>query len=128
MPQINSLKKQLTNVSIFTKILTDDIFNDMRFVQLMNLLIQSDNLHNFTYCFYCDHSSLRTNIFVPVFHTIYLGCQKNNVLLGNHEDLWITNIFKQNNYYVLSNKDDPFDYHAHKVSRINNIKEIDGVI
>lgn len=128
MQQTNLLKKPLANISIFTKTLTDEIFKDMRFVQLMNLLISSDNLYNFTYCFYADSSILKTNIFVPVFHTIYLGCQKNNVLITDHNDLWLTNIFKHNDYYILYNKEDKFDYHAHNVKVINNIKEIDGVL
>lgn len=128
MQSQNLSKKSLTNISIFTKHLTDEIFKDFRFVQLMNLLIKSENLDKFTYCFYCDSSMVKTNIFIPVFHTMYMSCRTNNVLIKDHNDLWIKDVFKHNKYYVLKNEEDTFNYDIVGVTKINDIKEIAGVL
>lgn len=128
MQSVNLSKTLPINISIFVKRLTDEIFDDMRFVQLMNLLIKSENIHKYSYCFYCDSSMIKTNLFIPVFHTVYLGCQTNNVLIKDSNDLWIKDIFKHNKYYVLSQEKDNFDYNAHGIIKIDNIKEIEGVL
>lgn len=128
MQSTSSLKKYPIKLGIFTKTLTDNIFEDMRFVQLMNLLVQSDSVYKYSYCFYCDNSLIKTNIFIPVFHSVYMACQTNNIIINNSDDIWLTNIFKHNKYYVLSSKTDDFDYKSYGVNVIDNIKDIDGVI
>lgn len=128
MQPTNSLKKSPTNISLFSMSVTDEIFKDPRFVQLMNLLIKDKNLTDYTYCIYCDNSFLRTSLFVPIFHTIYLSCSNNNVIIGNDKDLWILEIFPNNNYYILNNTEDTFDYSSYKIQKIDTIKEIPGVI
>lgn len=128
MQSTNLSKKSPINISIFNKTLTDSIFEDMRFVQLMNLLIKAENVHKYSYCFYCDSAMLKTNLFIPVFHTIYMSCQNNNVLIKDHHDIWLKDIFKNNKYYVLSAPKDDFDYAAHGITRIEDIKQIDGVL
>lgn len=122
--QSQSLLKNTINISIFTKVLTDDIFEDMRFVQLMNLLIKKKNVHQYTYCVYCDSNLIKTNIFIPIFHTMYLSCQNNNVLIKDQNDLWLADIFKNNQYYVLKNQEDEFDYSNTPIKTINDIKEL----
>lgn len=122
--QSQSLLKNTINISIFTKVLTDDIFEDMRFVQLMNLLIKKQNVHQYTYCVYCDSNLIKTNIFIPIFHTMYLSCQNNNVLIKDQNDLWLADIFKNNQYYVLKNQEDEFDYSNTQIKTINDIKEL----
>lgn len=125
--QSTNLSNKHTNISIFSRILSDDIFQDFRFVQLMNMLIKIENKHKYSYCFYCDQNALKTNIFIPVFHTMYLGCQNNNVLIRNSEDLWLLDIFKNNKYFVLENKEDIFDYEKLGIKKINSIQEIESL-
>ena len=128
MQLINSSNKHTVNISIFDRILDDRIFQDFRFVQLMNMLINIKDKHKYSYCFYCDQSALKTNIFIPIFHTMYLSCQNNNVLIKNHEDVWLSDTFKNNKYFVLRNKDDNFDYANHNIKVIDNIQEIEGLL
>jgi hypothetical protein len=127
MQSTNLLKKHI-NISIFSRTLSEDIFQDVRFVQLMNILLQTKNKHRYSYCFYCDQYVLKTNIFIPIFHTMYLACENNNVLIKNSEDLWIVDTFKNNNYFVLENREDMFDYEKSGVKKIKNIKDIEGLI
>ena len=128
MQSINSSKKFPINISIFDSVLTDSVFQDMRFVQLMNLLIQSENVHKYSYCFYCDSAMVKTNLFIPVFHTVYLSCQNNNVLIKDQKDIWLKDIFKNNKYYVLASPKDEFDYTSCGITKIEDIKQIDGVL
>ena len=127
MQQTNLLKKSPINISLFTHTLTDDIFKDMRFVQLMNLLIKSENLYRYHYCIFCDSSLIKTNIFIPIFHTIYMSCKTNNILLNNQTDSWITEIFPNNKYYMLINEENNTFAHS-SINMIDNIKDIPGVL
>lgn len=126
MQSTNLSNKHIINISIFEKTLTDSIFQDFRFVQLMNLLIKTVDKHKYSYCFYCDTDALKTNIFIPIFHTMYLSCQNNNVLIKDSNDLWLIDEFKNNKYFVLKNEKDTFDYTAKGVKIIENIKEIEA--
>lgn len=128
MQSVNLSKTSPINISIFNKILTDEIFEDIRFMQLLSLLINTENICRYTYCFYCDSSSIKTNLFVPVFHTIYLASQTNNVLIKDHNDIWLKDIFKHNKYYILSSSEDDFDYAAHGIEKIEDIRHIGGVL
>lgn len=128
MQSTNLSNKHITNISIFSRFLGDEIFQDFRFVQLMNMLIKQNEKHRYSYCFYCDQCLLKTNIFIPVFHTMYLACQNNNVLIKNHEDLWLLDTFKNNKYFVLKNSEDSFDYSAHGVMVIDSIHQIGGLV
>ena len=119
------LSKNLTNISIFCQTLTDEIFEDLRFVQLMNLLISKPDLYNYSYTFYCDVCEIKTNLFIPVFHTSYLGSQTNNVLIKTSEDSWLTEIFRHNKFYILKDHiEDNFDYKAHNINIINHINDL----
>lgn len=124
MTLTSSLKKSITDISIFSRILTDDIYDDPRFEQLMNLLYDKENLYKYTYCFYCDESHIKNNLFIPVFHTAHLSCKNNNVIIKDKNDLWLLEIFSQNQYYILSETKDSFDYETYNVKTINNIKDI----
>lgn len=121
---LQNLSKNSINISIFCKTLTDDIFEDLRFVQLMNLLISRDDLYKYTYCFYCDSSDLKTNLFMPIFHTSYLASNTNNVLIKSSEDLWLLDIFPHNNFYILKDQTDNFDFSKYNVQVINHISEL----
>ena len=63
-----------------------------------------------------------------MFHTIYLACKTNNVLIKDQNDIWLKDIFKHNKYYVLSSEKDNFDYAAHGITKIDDIKHIEGIL
>lgn len=120
-----NLSKNLTNISIFSKVLTDEIFEDLRFVQLMELLTKQKELYKYTYCFFCDYSDLKDSLFVPIFHTSYLSSKINNVLIKDSDDVWVTKVFPHNNFYILKTHTiDNFNYGEYNINIIDNIKEI----
>lgn len=119
-----NLSKNLTNISIFCNTLTDKIFDDMRFIQLMNLLITRNNLYDYSYCFYCDNSDLKTNLFFPIFHTSYLASNTNNVLIRDKNDIWLTKIFPHNKFYILRDHIDEFDFSDCGVKIIDHINDL----
>lgn len=129
MQSTNLSKQYPINISIFDSFIDESIFEDIRFVQLMNLLIKDvGNAYKYSYCFYTDKSMLKTNIFIPIFHTLYLGCRTNNVIIKNSNDVWLTSIYKHNNYYVIAKEEDKYDYDQHGIIKITDISEIKGCI
>ena len=123
MQSINLSENKLVDISIYSKKLDNSIFKDFRFVDLINNLIKSDE-HNYKFAIYTDSSVLPANILVPVFHTFYLGCYEHNVLISDHKDLWLMNIFTNNKYYIIPNDNDNFDYASSGVKVIKTIREI----
>lgn len=124
MTSINSLKKHLINIAIFNSYLTYDIYDDIRFHQLIDMNNNIDKKYSYTYGLYCDDSMIKSNIFLPILHTIYLGSKKNAVIIKNYEDIWLKELFPNNNFYVISDKKDDFDYAEESITKINNIKDI----
>lgn len=123
MQSINSLKNIPVDISIFCKKLDDSIFKDFRFVDLINNAIQSTGT-KYNFAIYTDVSVLPSNIFVPVFHTFYLGSHRHNVIISDQKDLWLTNIFTNNKYYIIPSDNDSFDYTASGINIIKTIREI----
>ena len=94
MESPNLSKKTPINISLFYPVITNDIFNDHRFNSLLNVLIKLDDTASpYTYSLYSDASVLTSNIYIPIFHTIYLGCTTNNVVIANDKDLWLLNTY-----------------------------------
>lgn len=125
MASINSSKQTIKNISLFYTTVDDSIFKDQKFIELMNILIQKDAIDKYSYAIYADSCMLRTNLFIPTFHTLYLGCNHNNVILGGEGDLWITKIFTNNTYYLLKeNTKETTNYNEYNVIIINSVKEI----
>lgn len=119
----SSLK--ITDISLYYKLLTNEIFKDFRFVNLMNILIQQQNSEpKYRFAIYSDSSSLSINIFIPIFHTLYLGASNHNVLIFNSDDLWLLDVFPNNNYFLIKEQTDVFDYSKFNIKEISTIKEI----
>jgi hypothetical protein len=122
MQLIDSLKKPTTDISIYCKILTNDFFQDFRFIDLMNNLIKEK--HNYRFAIYCDISLISTNVFIPIFNSIYLSSSNHNVIINNQEDLWLLSTFNNNQYFIMKKKDDDFDYSPYNIKSIQTIREI----
>ena len=73
------------------------------FTDLINLMLKTKNSNKYTYSLYCDIDALGDVLLIPVFHTIYLACRKNNVIISDPKDLWIITSFPNNNFYYLLN-------------------------
>lgn len=123
--QLTNLSNNKTvDISIYYSQISENIFKDTIFIDLMNNIIQEKYLYSYRFAIYTDLNLLQTNIFIPVFHTIYLGSSKHNVIISNDNDLWLLNTFTNNNYYILHNKNDEFNYDPYNITKIQNIKEL----
>lgn len=122
----SSLSK-IIDISLYYKSIDENIFKDQAFIELMNMLLKQELIYKYKYAFYTDLYVLKTNIYIPNFHTMYLANGTHNVLIKDSEDIWLLDIFKNNDYYVLENSNDSFDYEKHGVKKIQQLKEI-GVI
>lgn len=123
--EYQNLSKNTTDISLYYKYIDENIFNDKRFIELMNLVSDNNLYKNIRYACYCDSFLLRKNIFIPNFHTIYLSNNKHNVILGNPEESWLIDIFPNNQYYLLANNvTDQLDNRINIISSIKNLMEV----
>lgn len=121
MLSLNSTNNENIDISLFFNILNDNIYKDNRFIQLLSLI--NENSHRYTYACYSESSYLKENIYIPVFHTLYLASKFHNVILENINDSWLVETFPNNSYYILSdNKSELLQ--LNKVKIINNLREI----
>lgn len=118
------LKTPQTNLALYYKSIDDSIFQEIRFVELMNFLIKDTNLINYNYAFYTDAYLLKANMFIPSFHTMYLACGNKDVIIQDKEDLWLIDTFSNNRFYIIENKEDTFDLSSFNIKVIPNIKSL----
>lgn len=120
--QLTDSSKKITDISIYSRNLTNDFFKDFRFVDLMNNLIKDTNSYRFA--IYCDICLISTNIFIPVFNTIFLSSSNHNVIIEDNDDLWLLSTFTNNQYYIMKKNTDDFDYSSYNIKTINSIRDI----
>lgn len=124
MESQNLSKTQLNNLAIYYKIIDNNIFNDSRYIEFMNIIMQNRSFLAYNYAFYTDSYILRNNIFMPVFHTMYLASGSKKVLVEDHQDLWLIDVFNNNEFYIIQNEKDAFDYSSFDVKKINHIRDM----
>jgi hypothetical protein len=113
----------LTDISLYYKYVDQNTLKDPKFIELMDL-ISTKNYHSYKYSMYTDSFLLRANIYLPNFHSSYLACGKHNVFIEDENDVWLTEIFPQNNYYIMPKDNDTFNYESRNIKSIKSIKEI----
>lgn len=123
--QLTNLSKNIqSDISIYRRKLTEDIFKDFVFIDLMNKLLQNKIGYNHKFAIYTDISLISTQTLIPIFHTMYLGSSNHNVILEDSNDLWLTQTFKNNQYYIIPKLRDDFNYDPYNIKKIQTIKEI----
>lgn len=123
MLSTDSSKISTINISIFYKVLSNSVTKEKPIVELLQLLNEKQNIYKYQYAFYTDINELNNNIFIPVFHTMFLGCSNNNVVIGKPEDKWICELFPNNKYYMFNDSQNDTDA-PKDITIINSIKEI----
>lgn len=101
MPSPDSLKNTPINLGIYYHEITKNIYEDPRFIELQELLSESANLNKYIYSIYSDINLLASNIFIPIFHSIYLASGTTNVILESEKDLWLVEAFPNNKYFYM---------------------------
>ena len=96
---------------------------DKRFLQLMKLVSDQNNLSKYIYAIYSDTNILSQNVFIPVFDSIYLGCSTNHIVLENINDEWLLSAYPQNKYYMLVD-DSRLPILNDKIQKITSLMEI----
>lgn len=124
MQSTNLLNSTHTDLSLFFNILNDNIFSDDRFIQLMTLVEKDPN--KYIYACYSESSYLKQNIYIPIFHTLYLASKHHNVILNDTNDLWLLDTFPNNTYYIMSNNNQSIDNKLN-IKIINNLSEIGAI-
>jgi hypothetical protein len=115
----NSSKK-INELALYYNIVDEKIYKDGRFLSLMEVV----NKKNINYALYTDNFLLKNNLFIPNFHTIYLGVGSHKVILDRIEDLWLVDTFKNNEYYFLLYQNSiEKEIENTKIIKINNIIE-----
>ena len=122
--EYQNLSKQTNSISLYFKYIDESIFKEHRFVDLMNLILKHNKLFEVNYAFYTDNNLLKTNIYIPTFHTMYLYNNTHNVVIEDSEDIWLIDTFSNNKYYVMPKKEDTYDYKQHNIKIIDKIQEI----
>lgn len=121
---ISSSKKFLTNIAIFNSFLGYSIYQDKRLHQLSELWANKDLLYSYTYGFYCDESMIKPNVFFPIYHTTHLAYKKNAIILKDHNDIWLMELFSKNDFFIVNDQSDTFDYSNYPIKKVNHIIEI----
>lgn len=124
MQSTNLSKNIQSDISIYRRKLTEDIFKDFVFIDLMNKLLQNKIGCNHKFAIYTDVSLISTQTLIPIFHTMYLGSSNHNVIIEDSNDLWLTQTFKNNKYYIIPKLRDDFNYEPYDIKKIQTIKEI----
>lgn len=119
----NLLKNQLIDISLYYPEVTSQIFKDGVFLDFIKS-IEKDTVPTYKFAIYTDMNLISTNIFIPIFHTLYLGGSRHNVIIRTSNDLLLLETFKNNNYYIIENDSDTFDYRPYNLTKIKNIKDI----
>lgn len=109
------------DISLFFNVLNDNIYKDNRFIELMSLV--KNDPYKYTYACYTESSYLKDNIYIPVFHTLYLGNKFHHVVLENANDDWLIDTFPNNQYYILSD-DNPSVTGATTIHSLTQIGDI----
>lgn len=94
-------KNTPVNIGLYYYEITQDIFKDPRFIELQHLLAEPQNLNRYIYSLYTDTNLLASNIFIPIFHSIYLASGTINLVLDSEKDLWLVEAFPNNKYFYL---------------------------
>lgn len=113
------LKNIITNIGIYYHEITGNIYKDPRFVELQQILAEPQNLNKYTYSLYSDTNLLATNIFMPIFHSIYLASGTINVILESEKDLWLVEAFPNNKYFYYGENEE-----IAKCPKVKNIKSL----
>jgi hypothetical protein len=117
----NLSAKTQTNIGLFCSEINRQIYNDIRYTQLIEVIQEGQNIN---YALYGDTILLKENLFVPMFHTMYLANGINSVVLASEDDFWITDLFTNNIYYIIDQTDDNTKVYKNNIKTIKHIREI----
>jgi hypothetical protein len=117
-----SLKNNHIDISIYHSVLNENIYNNKIFLELISLVEKHPN--KYIYSFYTETCLIKDNIYIPVFHTLYLSCKHHNVIINSEQDFWLQQIFPNNTYYFITDQYDNSKKLDNNILCIRSISEI----
>lgn len=126
MQSLDLLKNIPINLGLYFHEITQQIYQDPRFVELQQLLSNKDNLNKYIYSLYSDTNLLTNNLFMPIFHSVYLASGQSNIIIESDNDLWLLGAFPNNLYFYMGDSDEEIRKNP-RIKIIKSITEIGGV-
>lgn len=100
--------------------------------ELIDLGGEYDFAMNYTYAIYADTNTVISNIFLPIFHTIYLNSSPKLIIIRNKDYADIMELYPYHSFYVCSDQYTESDYAQLKDqftnSNLNFISSIKDII
>lgn len=99
------------------------------FQELVSLILDDEFKKNFNYAIYCDDFMVKSNIFLPRFHTYYLNSDTKDVVLMDEQLIDLPQIYDHHRYYIYDDKKlfDKFEAKHNNIKHIKSLKEIVNV-
>lgn len=119
MQSPDSSKNTPLSIGLYFYEITQNIYQDSRFVELQQILSNKENLNKYIYSLYSDTNLLASNLFIPIFHSIYLASGRSNIIIESEKDLWLMDAFPNNLYFYMGDNEE-----TNKSPQIKNIKSI----
>jgi len=117
-----SPKNKHIDISLYYGVLNDPLYKDKGFLELISLI--QINSSQYIYSLYTEKCLIKDNIYIPVFHTIYLSCKHHNVIVNSEQDFWLQEVFPNNTYYFITDQYDSFKKLDNNILTIRSISEI----
>lgn len=119
MQSPDSSKNTPLSLGLYFHEITQNIYQDPRFIELQQILSNEENLNRYIYSLYSDTNLLASNLFMPIFHSIYLASGRSNIVIESDQDLWLIDAFPNNLYFYMGNNEE-----INKSPQVKSIKSI----
>lgn len=126
MQSPDSSKNTPLSLGLYFYEITQQIYQDPRFVELQQILSNENNLNKYVYSLYSDTNLLANNLFMPIFHSIYLASGQSNIVLESDKDIWLVDAFPNNLYFYMGEANKEVDQNP-KIKTIKSITEIGNI-
>jgi len=131
-PQLIRPNIKTNNIALLYSEFNKTNYEDSAFKEIIDLLNDKIISLDFNYAIYCDTHFVKEHIFLPIFHTYYLNCDKKHVVILSPEMYEIIELYPFHSYYLYGDKEKTKeDYETLKetyknvsIKQITNIKEI----
>lgn len=118
-----------THIALYySNYIDSSILNSDCIKELLMFSGSFDFAMNFTYAIYADHSMVKDNMMIPIFHSYYLNSDPKMVVLMDNNALDILELYPYHNFYIYQNAETyqlfKTKFPNHRIQLINSIKEL----
>jgi hypothetical protein len=125
IPNINQpyISKHL---GIACSVFSQNTYDTKCFQELISLMLDDNFQRNFTYAIYCDDFLVKSNLFIPRFHTYYLNSETKDIIIMDEHLIDLPEIYNHHKYYIYDNQKllAQFEEKYANIKSIKSIKDI----